>query len=118
MSREQTMSYTGRALNDDDTVIVNVAGDLWAVSAKGWRTMLVAAQPLQHQPAMTEATPDDSPASRSEIKAREVIGDLKAGRIWKGTVRDLGDAVRRAEQDAAIGDAGKTGRGFGPVYGR
>ena len=38
-------------------------------------------------------------------RAREVITDLKAGRIPRSVVKDLGDAVAESTRNSGVGDA-------------
>lgn len=56
---------------------------------------------------------DDTPTPENHVveeRARKVIGDLTTGKVWKDTVRDLSDAVRKAERDQAAGGIAQKGR--------
>ena len=43
-----------------------------------------------------------SPAQQTEQRARAVIDDLRAGKVWRQTVDDVMDAATRAKRDAAV----------------
>jgi hypothetical protein len=58
------------------------------------------------------STDEEAPVNN----ARQTITDLKAGKIPQTVVRDLGDAVKQATRDSAVG--GSIGRTFTGGIGR
>lgn len=53
--------------------------------------------------ATDQTKPQDSHGPTD--RARETIQDLKAGRVPRQVVRDLGEAVREADRNHGVGDA-------------